>query len=89
MMSSMLHVGLTGNIASGKSYAALLFAELGAHIIDADHVAHALLASGTKTYQNIVDAFGEQILAPDREIDRKGLGRIIFLVRKNGCSSIN
>ena len=77
-MLRMLHVGLTGNIASGKSHAALLFAEMGAHIIDADQVAHELLNSGTKTYQKIVEAFGEQILALDRQIDRKKLGQIIF-----------
>ena len=77
-MSAMLHVGLTGNIASGKSYAALLFAEMGAHVIDADQVAHALLSSGNKTYRKIVDAFGEKILAPSREIDRKKLGQIVF-----------
>lgn len=74
----MLHVGLTGNIASGKSQAALLFAELGAHIIDADLVVHDLLSSGTKTYARIVDAFGEQILDAAREIDRKKLGQIVF-----------
>jgi dephospho-CoA kinase len=78
IISGMLHVGLTGNIASGKSYAALLFAEMGAHIIDADRVAHGLLCSGTKTCQKIVEAFGEQILGSDGEIDRKRLGRIIF-----------
>jgi dephospho-CoA kinase len=78
MISIMLHVGLTGNIASGKSYTALLFAEMGAHIIDADVVVHELLASGTKTHQKIIDAFGEQILGPDTEIDRRKLGRIIF-----------
>jgi dephospho-CoA kinase len=77
-MLGMLHVGLTGNIASGKSYTARLFAEMGAHIIDADRVAHGLLSRGTKTCQKIVEAFGEQILAPDGEIDRKKLGRIIF-----------
>jgi dephospho-CoA kinase len=74
----MLHVGLTGNIASGKSYAAQLFAELGAHIIDADLVAHELLASNTKTYGKIVSAFGEQILRQDRLIDRRKLGQIVF-----------
>jgi len=74
----MLHVGLTGNIASGKSQAALLFAELGAHIIDADVVARGLLSSGTKTYSGIVKEFGEQILDSEREIDRKKLGQIIF-----------
>ncbi len=77
-MIAMLHVGLTGNIASGKSRAALLFAELGAHIIDADLVVHELLALGTKTYSRIVDAFGTHILNSEREIDRKKLGQIIF-----------
>ncbi len=74
----MLHVGLTGNIASGKSHTASLFAELGAHIIDADLVVHELLACGTKTYERIVDAFGDGILCSDRKIDRRRLGQIIF-----------
>jgi len=78
MMNAMLHVGLTGNIASGKSRTALLFAELGAHIIDADLIVHELLASNSKTYSKIVEAFGEQILDEAREIDRKKLGQIIF-----------
>ncbi len=77
-MSAMLHVGLTGNIASGKSHTSLLFAEMGAHVIDADIVAHNLLCPGTKTYQGIVDTFGEQILGVGGEIDRKKLGRIVF-----------
>ncbi len=74
----MLHVGLTGNIASGKSHAALLFAELGAHIIDADAVVHELLASQTRTYEKIVNAFGKQILRPDGSIDRRNLGQVVF-----------
>jgi dephospho-CoA kinase len=74
----MLHVGLTGNIASGKSRIALLFAESGAHVIDADAVVHDLLASGTKTYQKIVDVFGVEMLTPEGQIDRKRLGQIIF-----------
>ena len=77
-MGSMLHVGLTGNIASGKSYTAHLFAEMGAHIIDADQIVHELLVSGTATHKRIVDAFGEQILTRERAIDRKKLGQIIF-----------
>jgi len=78
MMFAMLHVGLTGNIASGKSHTAMLFAEMGAHTIDADAVVHELLGSGTKTYQKIVDAFGEEILGRERGIDRRKLGQIIF-----------
>jgi dephospho-CoA kinase len=74
----MLHVGLTGNIASGKSHTASLFAELGAHIIDADLVAHELLECGTNTYGKVVNAFGEEILSPNKEIDRRRLGQIIF-----------
>jgi dephospho-CoA kinase len=74
----MLHVGLTGNIASGKSHAALLFAELGAHVIDADIIVHELLASGTETSKKVVDAFGTEILTQDGQIDRPKLGQIIF-----------
>jgi dephospho-CoA kinase len=74
----MLHAGLTGNIASGKSYASSVFAELGAHIIDADRVVHELLACGTKTYGKIVEAFGAQILDGNMNIDRRRLARIVF-----------
>jgi dephospho-CoA kinase len=74
----MLHAGLTGNIASGKSHAALMFAELGAHTIDADLVVRDLFAVGSKTYQKVVDVFGEQILGPEAAIDRNRLGRIVF-----------
>ncbi len=73
-----MHVGLTGNIASGKSHAAQLFTEMGAHIIDADLVVHQLLVSGTRTYEKIINAFGSEILDADREIDRRKLGNIIF-----------
>lgn len=78
MIKRMLHVGLTGNIASGKSHAASVFAELGAHVIDADRVVHELLASGTGTYRKIVEAFGEEILTAGKEIDRRKLGQIVF-----------
>jgi dephospho-CoA kinase len=74
----MLHVGLTGNIASGKSSAAQFFAELGAHVIDADRIVHSLLQSGTRTYRAIVEAFGDGILGPTGEIDRRALGRLVF-----------
>ena len=78
----MLHVGLTGNIASGKSYTASLFAELGAYIVDADRVVHELLARGTKTYHKIVDAFGGQILDQNKNIDRRKLAQIVFFDEK-------
>ena len=75
---AMLRVGLTGNIASGKSHATQVFAELGAHIIDADVIAHQLLTPGTPTYQRVVQAFGDQILNPDATINRRKLGEIVF-----------
>lgn len=78
LLTAMLHVGLTGNIASGKSSAALFFAELGAHTIDADRVAHELYKTGTPAYDRIIAAFGEQILGSNGEIDRKKLGQIVF-----------
>jgi dephospho-CoA kinase len=74
----MLQVGLTGNIASGKSHASSVFAELGAHIIDADVIAHKLFAPGTATYAKVVLAFGNRILFPDGAINRKILGDIVF-----------
>src|SRR5262245_49540684 len=74
----MLHVGLTGNIASGKSHATSVFSELGANIIDADVVVHELLIPGTATYRKVVDAFGPEIVNEDGTIDRRRLGGIVF-----------
>ncbi len=74
----MLQVGLTGNIASGKSHASGVFAELGAHIIDADVIAHELFQPETPTYSKVVQAFGKRILAHDGTIDRQMLGDIVF-----------
>ena len=74
----MLHVGLTGNIASGKSYVSLKFAELGAHVIDADRIVHELLVGRSETKEKIVEAFGNGILCSDGLIDRKVLGRMVF-----------
>jgi len=77
-MPRMLHVGLTGNIASGKSQAALVFAELGAHIIDADRIVHGLLSGDTATAKSIAERFGGAVLNPDGSINRKQLAAIVF-----------
>jgi dephospho-CoA kinase len=74
----MLTIGLTGGIGSGKSTVTALLAELGAPIIDADKVGHAIYAPGGPAYADMIAAFGDQILAPDRTIDRKKLGPIVF-----------
>lgn len=73
-----LTIGLTGGIGSGKSTASKILAELGAPVIDADKVGHAIYAPGGPAYQDLIDAFGEGILAPDRAIDRRKLGPIVF-----------
>jgi len=78
----MLQVGLTGNIASGKSNAARVLAELGARTLDADLIAHELLSQGTPTYWSVREAFGQEILNTDGTIDRGRLGRIVFSQRE-------
>jgi dephospho-CoA kinase len=73
-------IGLTGNIATGKSTVAQMLAALGARTIDADQVAHKVMHPGTPTWQAVVDAFGPMVLDPNggREINRKRLGEIVF-----------
>jgi dephospho-CoA kinase len=72
-------LGLTGNIACGKSTVVAILRELGAHTIDADAVTHMLQQPGQAVYAQIVAAFGEAILlAPQGPINRKALGAIVF-----------
>lgn len=71
-------IGLTGNIATGKSTVAKMLEELGATVIDADALVHDLQRKGTPVYDDIVAAFGPSILDRDGEIDRKALGSIVF-----------
>lgn len=73
-----LLVGLTGGIGSGKSLAASLFKELGAYIIDADQVCKDLVQPGKIALNEIVDNFGNSILSPDGNLDRKKLSEIVF-----------
>jgi len=71
-------IGLTGNIAAGKSVVARMLAELGADVIDADALVHDLQRKGTPTYDAIVAEFGPGILRADGEIDRRALGAVVF-----------
>ena len=74
----MLRIGLTGGIGCGKSTVAAMMAELGCHVLDADKMAHALIAPGTPAYEEIVAKFGAQILSPDASINRPRLAGIVF-----------
>lgn len=74
----MLHVGLTGNIASGKSAVAARLAALGARVLDADAFSREAVAPGTPGLAAVVRRFGAAILAPDGSLDRAALGRLVF-----------
>jgi dephospho-CoA kinase len=74
----MLRVGLTGGIGCGKSTVAAMMNDLGCHIINADKMAHALIAPGEPAYDEVVRQFGTHVLAPDGSIDRARLASIVF-----------
>jgi len=75
---TMLLVGLTGNIGSGKTTVAQLLSERGATIIDADVLARRAVEVGTPAYRSIVERWGTSILEPSGGIDRNALRRIVF-----------
>lgn len=71
-------IGLTGNIATGKSVVRKMLEHLGAYGIDADALAHRAIAKDAPGYQPVLDTFGNWILTPEGQIDRTKLGRIVF-----------
>jgi dephospho-CoA kinase len=76
--SGIYVIGLTGNIATGKSTVAAMLAQLGAQVIDADALAHQVMSAGTPAWHQIVRRFGRDILQGDGEIDRSRLGARAF-----------
>ena len=74
----MLTIGLTGGIGSGKSTVTQILGEFGAPIVDADKVAHTTYAPGAPAYDAVIAAFGPEVVAPDRTIDRRKLGALVF-----------
>ena len=74
----MIVVGLTGNIASGKSTVAALLAAHGATVIDADVLARRVVEAGTPALAAIADRWGTGMLAPDGTLDRAALRRVVF-----------
>jgi dephospho-CoA kinase len=76
-----VQIALTGGIACGKSTLAEMLRERGWHVIDTDAIARRVLdpaGTGLSAYKNVVDAFGPSVLQPDKSIDRKVLGRLVF-----------
>lgn len=74
----MLRIGLTGGLGSGKSTAAKMFAELGAHILNADDIARELMQPGTAVYDAIVHKFGPSVVEDDGTLNRPLLARLAF-----------
>jgi dephospho-CoA kinase len=71
-------IGLVGNIGSGKSTVLRMLERLGAETIDADQLVHEVMAKDSPVSRAIVDAFGEEILDEDGNVDRKRLGSVVF-----------
>jgi len=74
----MIVVGLTGGVATGKSTIAKMFKQCGAIVIDADELAKYLVKPGKQAWREIVSTFGKIVLNPDRTINRRALGAIVF-----------
>src|ERR1700722_19154921 len=74
----MLKVGLTGGIASGKSAVGEMFAALGAHVVQADRIAHSLMRPGEVVYNEVVRHFGREILNADMSVNRAKLAEAAF-----------
>lgn len=71
-------IGLTGNIATGKSVVRRMLEHLGAYTIDADTLSHRVISRGAPGYQPVLDRFGTWLLDKDGQIDRSKLGRLVF-----------
>ncbi len=74
----MLKVGLTGGLASGKSFVGRALAELGCLLIQADELGHQVIQPGAEAYQAVIDEFGPDILDADSTIDRRALAAKVF-----------
>lgn len=74
----MLKVGLTGGIATGKSYVVSVLRELGCEVLDADLAAREVVEPGQPAFDEIVAHFGGEILGQDGKLDRVKLGAIVF-----------
>ncbi|MEK6639622.1 MAG: dephospho-CoA kinase [Nitrospirota bacterium] len=78
MLHTMILVGLTGGVATGKSTVAKMFKQCGAIVIDADELAHEVVKPGKPAWREIVNTFGKTVLNADRTLNRQALGVIVF-----------
>jgi len=74
----MLRVGLTGGLASGKTFVGHALSDLGCHLIEADELGHQVLLPGAEAYDAVIHTFGDAILDDNRHIDRHKLSELVF-----------
>ena len=74
----MFVIGLIGGIGSGKSSVSAILHSLGVEIIDADKVGHEAYTPNSEGWKKVISVFGQDIVGPENEIDRKKLGGIVF-----------
>jgi dephospho-CoA kinase len=74
----VLRVGLTGGLASGKTFVGETLAELGCHVIRNDEIGHQVIQPGGEAYEGIISEFGKEILNEDQTIDRRKLAALVF-----------
>ena len=74
----MFVIGLIGGIGSGKSSVSAILQSLGIEIIDADKVGHEAYTPNSEGWKKVISVFGQDIVGPENEIDRKKLGGIVF-----------
>ena len=78
----MFLVGITGGIATGKTFACDFFKRKKIEIVDADEISRSLQDIGEKGYEEVVKAFGGEVLKPNKELDKGKLRKIIFSDQK-------
>ena len=74
----MVVIGLAGGIGTGKSEVARILGELGAIVLEADRMGHAVYLPNSDGFREVVDTFGEDVVGEDGEIDRRALGGKVF-----------
>lgn len=74
----MLKIGLTGGLASGKTFVGRTLQDLGCHLIQADELGHEVLRPGGEAYDAVIQEFGPSIVGEDGEIDRRRLAAQVF-----------
>ena len=71
-------IGLAGGIGAGKSEVSRILGELGAEVLNADRYGHEVYLPGTDGHREVVETFGEDVLQPNGEVDRRALGGKVF-----------